>query len=95
MKQFIENVMNKMAKDFSNHDSEESSPLNHLYEKLAAYGALRGEYRGKGRPGGLRRNRNTEPCTEDGPGKSKGRGKGKGKNRKSKKTLKIRKERKF
>ena len=41
-----------------------------------------GHGEGEGMPGGLRRNRNTEPCSDDGTGFSRGEGQGKGKNRK-------------
>lgn len=40
-----------------------------------------GHGRGIGMPGGLRRNRNTEPCTTEGEGFGKGRGRGSGRNR--------------
>ena len=46
-------------------------------------GPLRdGTGRGKGRPGGLRRNRNTGGCTRGGPGYGLGGGRGRGKGRK-------------
>lgn len=42
-----------------------------------------GASHGVGMPEGLRRNRNTEPCsTEEGSGKGTGSGQGKGRNRK-------------
>ena len=41
-----------------------------------------GTGKGIGRIGGLRRNKNTEPCTKGGPGFGKGGGRGKGKGRK-------------
>lgn len=40
-----------------------------------------GSGKGVGQPGGLRRNRNTEPCTDGGPGEGQGGGQGQGKNR--------------
>ena len=44
-------------------------------------GAKKGVGRGNGVPGGLRRNRNTEPCKSDGPGHGGGGGRGGGVNR--------------
>jgi len=45
-----------------------------------------GTGRGKGRPGGLRRNRNPLDCPSDGPGRSKGKGRGKGEFRQAQKS---------
>jgi len=50
--------------------------------KSVIYGQKAGAGKGKGMPGGLRRNKNTEPC-EEGPGFGEGEGKGLGKKRKS------------
>ena len=49
---------------------------------LGAFGIRTGMGKGKGMPGGGRRNKMTEPCPDDGPGEGAGEGKGKGKNRK-------------
>jgi len=45
------------------------------------YGLRDGSQKGK-KEGGLRRNINLEPCTDNGPGFSRGGGRGKGKIRK-------------
>ena len=44
-------------------------------------GQKAGAGRGRGMPGGLRRNRNTGPGRSTGPGYSQGSGRGQGKNR--------------
>jgi len=44
-------------------------------------GAKQGIGKGKGMPGGLRRNKNTGPCSVGGPGKGLGGGRGRGKGR--------------
>ena len=45
-------------------------------------GLKRGAGKGKGMPGGLRRNKNEEECEAGGPGKGEGGGQGGGVNRK-------------
>ena len=49
--------------------------------KLGAYGLQDGSGKGKGRVGGLRRNKNTKSCKLGGVGFGNGDGKGKGKGR--------------
>jgi len=46
-----------------------------------AFGTKQGAGKGRGMKGGGRRNRNTEPCKESGPGHGRGGGRGGGKNR--------------
>ncbi len=46
-----------------------------------------GKGRGKGMPGGLRRNKNKEKCPEGGPGYGRGKGRGRGRNRVSAATI--------
>jgi len=48
---------------------------------MRKYGIKRGVGKGKGMPGGGRRNKNIGPCRFGGPGFGKGGGKGKGKGR--------------
>ena len=45
-------------------------------------GMKKGAGKGKGMPGGIRRNMNKGPCTLGGPGYGKGEGKGMGRGRK-------------
>ena len=50
--------------------------------KLGAYGLQDGSGKGKGRAGGLRRNKNTKSCKLGGVGFGRGAGQGSGKGRK-------------
>lgn len=47
-----------------------------------ARGTKKGGGKGTGRPGGIRRNKNTGPCKKGGPGGGRGGGKGGGSGRK-------------
>ena len=49
---------------------------------MVKYGSKDGHGKGKGMPGGGRRNINKSPCPNGGPGYGKGGGRGGGKNRK-------------
>lgn len=51
-------------------------------EDVIRYGRMTGAGKGKGMPGGGRRNKNVETCPTGGPGKAKGKGRGKGAGRK-------------
>lgn len=64
--------MNKMAES----DDEVVSRMARL-----GRGLRQGAGKGKGMPGGMRRNMNTGGCAAGGPGKSQGGGRGKGQNR--------------
>ncbi len=68
----FEDELNKIAES----DDEVVSRMARLGRGLKS-----GAGKGKGMPGGLRRNKNTEECEVGGPGKGEGEGKGKGKNR--------------
>ena len=67
----------EMAKMAESGDKE----LKSLMERFGR-GLKRGAGKGKGMPGGLRRNKNEGECAVGGPGKSQGGGRGKGANRK-------------
>ena len=76
----LEKVAGAFGKGFASSFSKDPlSAVDRLgdIEKVALGRALKdGSGKGKGMPGGLRRNKNKEECEKDGPGKGDGEGKG-------------------
>lgn len=73
--QAFEYEMQKIAEESGDDD------VQSLMKRLGR-GLKQGAGKGKGMPGGLRRNKNEDECAAGGPGKGEGGGQGKGMNRK-------------